>query len=664
MKPRTRAESGGGVVTRLHSAIAIAVAMIGVFSRSGRAQGDSAVRATHGTPYRTVVRGRQPKRLADPVGFGTIVDLSSAPLGSRFVDILSGMPGVRVRDGGFGGPQRLTLRGSEAHQVAVLLDGVRLSPAGGGAVDLSLIDPTMFESLELYRSSGSARFGADALGGAVVIRSMSLRQRTAVNFGIGYGSWNSTSARASVRSSWGRLRYAVVGSYRQSDGNFAFVDDNGVRRVRDNNDGDSFNVLLKVDYLAGVWRFAVTEHASAALRGAPGMAQRPSVTARQRDLRNTFALQMTRLGAFRPSGRIVTTVYHRYGHFNFQEPAAPSVFSKNDRFSLGAKTVLHLPLPSRARIDAGVEGRGEFFFDQDVGNRQRVFGSAYAAALLALNGRMLAVSPALRVLAASDYGADILPRIGMVFRPLPRITGLSNLALVANAGRNVRYPTFQERFIRLDGFGGNEQLLPEDALAVDGGVRWTFRGVRVEGAYYRRWIKNTILFAPVSSFLVRPDNYRDVVVDGVETSVSTSSVAGFSVRGSYTFTRTVFGRSTIDNSRRQLPAHPPHRIGLRLMWSGVQSRENSNSVRSALPIWLRDLSVWTDVVYQNRMALDRFNQLSEEGRLLLAIGARYAYKWLVVTAEGKNLLDKRDAVDAVGFPLAPARFFLSTGIRL
>ena len=40
------------------------------------------------------------------------------------------------------------------------------------------------------------------------------------------------------------------------------------------------------------------------------------------------------------------------------------------------------------------------------------------------------------------------------------------------------------------------------------------------------------------------------------------------------------------------------------------------------------------------------------------------WSFLALSAEGRNLLDKRDAVDTVGFPLAPARFFVSLSGRV
>jgi outer membrane receptor protein involved in Fe transport len=229
----------------------------------------------------------------------------------------------------------------------------------------------------------------------------------------------------------------------------------------------------------------------------------------------------------------------------------------------------------------------------------------------------------------------------MVLRPV------GDLEVAGNIGRSFRHPSFQEMYIRLDGFGGNADLQPEDALDGDVGLRWRQGGLSLEAVYFRRWIKNIILFAPESPTLVRASNYEGASAQGVELCADLQPGLGLRIRAAYTYTRSRFGDPSMS-----LPGHPGHRLVGRLGW--------------LLP-WVKgafSLELWSAATLESSRVLGRFDATEEEGRLLLSAGAALSWRWLTVRAEGRNLLDKRDALDAVGFPLPPARFFVSLSAAL
>lgn len=93
-------------------------------------------------------------------------------LGARSAgDVLRALPGVRVVERVPGGPQILSLRGSGADQVLVLLDGVPLNDPITGEADLSTLSAASVEEITLLRGARSARYGPGAQGGAILIRS-------------------------------------------------------------------------------------------------------------------------------------------------------------------------------------------------------------------------------------------------------------------------------------------------------------------------------------------------------------------------------------------------------------------------------------------------------------------------------------------------------------
>ncbi len=85
-------------------------------------------------------------------------------------DVLRQVPGLAVnRTGGFGGLTQIRLRGAEANQVLILLDGVEIAPAGQGEVDLSSLLTSDIERIEIIRGSQSGLYGSNALAGVINI---------------------------------------------------------------------------------------------------------------------------------------------------------------------------------------------------------------------------------------------------------------------------------------------------------------------------------------------------------------------------------------------------------------------------------------------------------------------------------------------------------------
>ena len=85
-------------------------------------------------------------------------------------EALESVAGVSVSDNGtVGSVQSVSLRGSAAAQVLVLVDGVRLNDSRQGAPDLSQIPVDNIERIEIVRGGTSALYGADAVAGVVNI---------------------------------------------------------------------------------------------------------------------------------------------------------------------------------------------------------------------------------------------------------------------------------------------------------------------------------------------------------------------------------------------------------------------------------------------------------------------------------------------------------------
>jgi len=85
-------------------------------------------------------------------------------------ETLRGVPGAEVRRAGsFGKFANISIRGANASQVQVLVDGMRVKSPTLGQVDLSDLSPELIDRIEIIRGPQSTLYGADAIGGVVNI---------------------------------------------------------------------------------------------------------------------------------------------------------------------------------------------------------------------------------------------------------------------------------------------------------------------------------------------------------------------------------------------------------------------------------------------------------------------------------------------------------------
>jgi len=84
------------------------------------------------------------------------------------------------------GKQTISIRGSNATDVAVFLDGVRLNDANTGVADLSTIDLNSLEQVQVIKGGNSSLFGSGAIGGVVNMESKTAEKNSIyINTGVG-----------------------------------------------------------------------------------------------------------------------------------------------------------------------------------------------------------------------------------------------------------------------------------------------------------------------------------------------------------------------------------------------------------------------------------------------------------------------------------------------
>ena len=105
-------------------------------------------------------------------------------------DLVRFQPGVSISTAARGGHEGFSIRGIGGNRVLTVLDGIRSNDiyhAGPSSYGRDNIDTDNIKTVELIRGPASALYGADAIGGAVILTSKDPRDylegdRAAFNF--------------------------------------------------------------------------------------------------------------------------------------------------------------------------------------------------------------------------------------------------------------------------------------------------------------------------------------------------------------------------------------------------------------------------------------------------------------------------------------------------
>ena len=592
--------------------------------------------------YRSTVRG--------PVPQTVVTNIDATQPSARLVsvaDLLEGQSGVFIKSrGGLGSFTSVSIRGSDANEVAILVDGMPLTRAAAGAIDLSALSVAGLERVEVWRGVPPIEFGPEAVGGAInlVTRRGSLVPE--LRLAVGGGSFGARAASAGWSGSDHGLRIDLSAAYNGATGDFSYYDTAGTLfnqsddriSVRRNNGFDQGAVDATV---AGRhWRLGT--HGYIKQQGAPGvgLSGAESLHARLLSARALADGDVDgRAGAWlwRVSSSLL---YERLGFDNplgeMAGPYGPNV-SEAHALSEGlyARARAAWGRHQRWLLLADVRGEERWPYDllypsQSGGASERLIGGVGVEDELRFFAERLTVTAGLRL--DGDYDrlsapmAHLLPssHVEPTGRVTARLEAARWLTLRAAAGRFVRFPTLLELF----GDGAfvlpTLTLQPEKAWAGDvgGTLRGATRLVRasLEATFFGRAVEDTIAYLP-SSRAAAAQNIGAARMLGVELRATAELGRFFSARVEYAF---VDARaSDAPYAGGQIPGRPQNQLTVRADGK------------------LAPFSVWYELEYVDRLYRDPANDAWVPARTLHAIGASFDRGWIQVSVELRNLADLR-----------------------
>lgn len=131
-------------------------------------------------------------------------------------DILRDVPGVAVSR--IAGQTQVRLRGTEANQVLVLIDGIEVSDPFAGEFDFGTLAADLAARVEVLRGQQSALYGSDAIGGVIQYITLSGREAPGISARIEGGSFGTLNGAARIAGAAGTVDYALSGTLNTTDG--------------------------------------------------------------------------------------------------------------------------------------------------------------------------------------------------------------------------------------------------------------------------------------------------------------------------------------------------------------------------------------------------------------------------------------------------------------
>lgn len=152
------------------------------------------------------------------IGAGEIAQVQGADLAR----VLQRLPGVTIsRNGGLGSFTAVRLRGADAEQLLVLVDGVRMADTAspGNGFDSGTLLAGGIGRIELLRSANSVVWGSQAIGGVMAVSTMPRASLAApVSLTVEAGSHASATADGTAALSTGPLTVQAQGGWVETAG--------------------------------------------------------------------------------------------------------------------------------------------------------------------------------------------------------------------------------------------------------------------------------------------------------------------------------------------------------------------------------------------------------------------------------------------------------------
>jgi len=459
-------------------------------------------------------------------------------------ELLRDVPGFSVsQSGGAGSQTQVRVRGAEANQLLVLMDGVRANdPAASGEFQYQFALTSNIERIEIIRGPQSATWGSDAIAGVInIIRRKDVQDHYLAG-SVEAGSFNSRNLNVDG---------GYAGKTVRVNGGLTWLDTDGTNVSRSGGETDGArnttgNLSVEVDApgdwklrLSGQWIDASSDWDDVDFihTGLPADADRVT------DSRQGFLT----------------------GELRFQPPDKPwsgsfsvnRTNSDNDNFSDGqwtsstASTTLDYRLRAGVALDEARRHRFGFALERenidfsqrgeatDYGDPNQDQGYDVTAYALEYIGKPLdgfTWTASARLDDYSDFDDARTWQLAVSYQLSPA------LRLRGSAGTGSKAPTFTERYGYFeDFFAGNPDLKPESSKSWEIGfdTRWSGDRYQLQFSWFNQDLQDEIdgfVYDPETFLFTARNRDSDSTRKGIEAVFDARLGENFALVATYTYT--------------------------------------------------------------------------------------------------------------------------------
>lgn len=577
-------------------------------------------------------------------------------------ELLDHAVGVHVVDfGGLGQRQTVSVRGSSAEQVVVLLDGVRLNSAQRGGVDIASIPLEIIERIEVMRGGEAALYGTDAVGGVVnIITKKGVANapgttpwKPNINASGTFGSFETYEATGSVGGKVANFDYFLSHTHFNTQGDFPFLDTNDHEQTRINNKSHTEAPFVRLGMdLGSFGRLEAIEQYFWADRGQPGFGSSQLAFAHSDDKRNVFSLRYLKKNLGIDGLDIAVTGFHRYDKSEFNDPRpriGPPASSDTKTHAYGGDVRLDYFWKPFQLLTFAVETREDLadvqansassvtFQDFDVDRFTYAFVLKDEVRFFEDKVTLL---PTIRFEDTTKSEGQWVPKFGV------RIAPWKFLAFKGNIGRVFRVPNFDELYFPESEFiGGNPNLIPEKGYSADVGFEILTKPFFFSASLFYSRLKHAIFFVPISASRVEPVNFQDAAISqGAEVSTEITPIEYVTLSANYTYLDHYF-----ETTGFLLPGRAHHDVNgrLTLKW----------------PPWFR---IYGEVKYLSSfpVVLAASGGQLEPARTVVNAGVAITpVEWVTLSFDAKDVNNARGINDNRDFPLPERRYFGTVALK-
>jgi len=561
------------------------------------------------TAGRTPVEAQQAARVVSVI---TKSDIERSPA-QNLNDLLRYVSGVDIRQRGpFGTQADISIRGGTYDQILILLNGVNITDPQTGHHNLNLpIDLESIERIEILQGPAAKSFGPNAFNGAINIITGNSKRNHIRSSGM-FGQYGLYKASVNISNTAGNFEHFLSISQMSSDGYIK------------NTDFSNANIFYQAKY----------KHKAGKIDFQTGYNIKDFGANSFYSLKypNQFEATKTEFVSLKyqtnTTIKFVPTFYVRRNLdlFELKRDNDSVPFNHHQTSTSG----LNLNVWTTHRLgktSLGIDFRNEHIISNVLGNMlnkpvevpnfNNVFYTKYYTRMNTsiyaehtVLWKMLTVTAGVMAHHNSDLtGFGIYPGIDISYR------FNDYFKLYSSVNKTLRMPTFTDMFYKSPAQQGNPGLKPEEAVTIEGGIKYNNSFLKGNISAFRRWGYNMIDWVKnpsPDSIIWHSMNHTQINLTGMECSLTlTPPQAGTleriqSVRISYSFLQSDSNRNSMlskyayDYLSNQITTSIDIRIVWNLYNSGRLTYHDRNGVYQDAKeqivfyksFWLSDIKIY------------------------------------------------------------------------